>query len=130
MQITNSSFWLGPENASRACLLIHGFYGTSTEMLGLGKALAVHGVRTHGIALAGHSGNPDDMLASGRKHWIASAEDGLAQLSHYPQVFVAGLSMGGVISLLLASRYPQRIAGVIALSTPTRFGNKIGRAHV
>jgi carboxylesterase len=116
-----SSFLLGPKNAQKACLLIHGFSGTPTEMLGLGEALAAQGVRVYGMTLAGHDGNPEALLKNGRKQWLASVEAGLAQLARYPQVFVAGLSMGGVLALLLAIRYPEHISGIIALSTPTRF---------
>jgi carboxylesterase len=125
----NSPFFIGPEDAERACLLIHGFSGRPSEMRGLGEALAAQGIRVYGVLLAGHSGDPEHLLHSNRKQWIASAEEGLAQLARYPQVFVAGLSMGGVLSLLLASRHPERIAGVAALSTPTRnIGGWQGRA--
>ncbi len=121
MEQRDSSFLLGPEDAKQACLLIHGFSGTPTEMLGLGKALASVGIRVYGMTLAGHNGNPDALLQNGRKQWLESVETGLAQLTRYPQVFVAGLSMGGVLSLLLTIRHPILISGVIALSTPTRF---------
>ena len=121
MEQPDSSFLLGPEDAQKACLLIHGFSGTPIEMLGLGQALAAQGVRVYGMTLAGHNGNPEALLQNGYKQWLASAETALAQLAHHPQVFVSGLSMGGVISLLLAIRHPNNISGVITLSTPTRF---------
>lgn len=113
-------FYLGPEDTDTACLLIHGFSGTPAEMRGLGEALAAQGIRSYGMPIAGHGGTPEEFLHSNRRHWIASAEEGLAQLANYPRIFVAGLSMGGVLSLLLASRHPERINGVIAMSTPTR----------
>ncbi|GAC1363757.1 MAG: alpha/beta fold hydrolase [Ktedonobacteraceae bacterium] len=121
MEQQDASFLIGPEHAQTACLLIHGFSGSSAEMLEMGEALAAQGIRAYGMTVAGHSGSPEELLRSGHKQWIASAETALAQLSHYPRVFVVGLSMGGVLSLLLAIRHPTRIAGVIALSTPTRF---------
>jgi carboxylesterase len=117
----NAPFIIGPEDADRACLLIHGFSGTPAEMRGLGEALADQGIRVQGIVLAGHGDDAEQLVSTGRKHWFTSAEAGLAQLVHYPQVFVVGLSMGGVLSLSLAARYPERIAGVATLSTPTRF---------
>ncbi len=119
-QKQNEPFSLGPEDAERACLIIHGFTGIAGEVRGLGESLAIQGIRTLGIALAGHSGDPDDLAHSTRKDWIASAEAGLAELAHHKEVFVAGLSMGGVLALMLAARHPERIAGVIAMSTPTR----------
>ena len=117
----NEPFSLGPEDAEKACLIIHGFTGIAGEVRGLGESLAIRGIRTLGIALAGHSGDPEDLARSTRKDWIASTEEGLAELARHKEVFVAGLSMGGVLALLLAANHPERIAGVIAMSTPTRF---------
>jgi carboxylesterase len=117
----NIPFLLGPRDSDKACLLMHGFTGTSAEMRGLGEALAAQGIRVYGIALAGHSGDPDDLARSNRKEWIASATAGFAQLAQYRHIFAAGLSMGGMLSLMLAAHYPDRIAGVIAMSTPTYF---------
>ncbi|HTI15845.1 MAG TPA: alpha/beta fold hydrolase [Dictyobacter sp.] len=117
----DTTFWLGPENATKACLLIHGFMGGPAEMREAGTFLAQQGIRVYGMRVAGHSGNPEDLLPVNRQHWITSAEEGFAQIAHYPQVFVAGLSMGGILSLLLAIRHPEKIVGVIALSTPTHF---------
>lgn len=114
-------FLLGPEDTDTACLLIHGFSGSPPEMRELGDVLAAHEMRVYGALLAGHGGDSDELVHVGRRQWIASAEDGLRQLERYPSVFVAGLSMGGVLSLLLAERLPQRIKGVITMSTPTRF---------
>lgn len=114
-------FLLGPEDADMACLLIHGFSGSPPEMREMGEVLAAHGIRVYGVLLTGHGGDPEELVRSGRKQWIASAEAGLRQLERYPSVFIAGLSMGGVLSLLLAEHHPERIKGVITLSTPTRF---------
>lgn len=119
-QQRNVPFVIGPEEADRACLLIHGFSGTPAEMRSLGEALAVQGIRVYGMLVAGHSGNPEDLISTSHKQWLASAESALAQLARYQTVFVCGLSMGGALSLLLASRHPVSIAGVITLSNLTR----------
>ena len=124
-QQLNVPFMIGPEDAEIACLLIHGFSGTPTEMRGLGDALAEQGIRVYGVLVAGHNGDPEELILSGRKTWLASVEEGLAQLAHYKTVFVAGLSMGGVLALNLAIRHPERLAGVIAMSTPTRLDSNI-----
>lgn len=124
-QQLNVSFAIGPEDADRACLLIHGFSGAPTEMRGLGDALAEQGIRVYGVLVAGHNGDPEELIVSGRKTWLASVEAGLTQLARYKTVFVAGLSMGGVLALTLAIRNPERIAGVVAMSTPTRLDSNI-----
>ena len=127
----NIPFLLGPEDAEKACLIIHGFTGVADEMRGLGESLAIRGIRTLGITLAGHTDSPDDLALSTREDWIASTEAGLAELAQYKQVYVAGLSMGGMLALMLAAHHPERVAGVIALSTPTRFARSwmVSLAH-
>jgi carboxylesterase len=119
-QIENSPFLIGPQETDRACLLIHGFVGTPVELRELGEALAGQGIRAYGIVLPGHESGPDGLASVRWKQWQDSTEAALAELAQYPHVFVAGLSMGGVLSLLLAGRHPDRITGTIVMSTPTR----------
>lgn len=116
-------FTLGPEETDTACLLIHGFGGTPAEMRGLGEALAAQGIRVHGVRLPGHCEGEEAFACVTRKQWLASVEEGLARLDRYQHVYVAGLSMGGVLSLLLAGYHPERVAGVIVMSTPTRLAS-------
>ncbi len=70
-----------------------------------------------GIRLAGHTTDPEDMIRSNWTDWIASVEDGYRLLRGVSDdVFLIGLSMGGVLSLLMATRLDVR--GVVAMSTP------------
>ncbi|GAC1425717.1 MAG: alpha/beta fold hydrolase [Ktedonobacteraceae bacterium] len=124
-QQLNVPFMLGPEDAEIACLLIHGFSGTPSEMRGLGDVLAEQNIRVYGVLVAGHNGDPEELIMSGYKMWLASVEEGLAQLAHYKTIFITGLSMGGVLALNLAIRHPVRITGVVVLSTPTRLDSNI-----
>lgn len=99
------------------CLLVHGFTGASNEMRWMGEYLAGEGFTVLGIRLAGHGTRPDDLTRVRWRDWLASIEDGLALLRGLADtVFMAGLSMGGVLTLLSASRYP--LAGAVAMSTP------------
>jgi carboxylesterase len=100
------------------CLLIHGFTGTPKEMHPMGKYLAERGHTVLGVRLAGHATQMEDMVRMRYWDWIASVEDGWHMLQgSTKRVFVIGLSMGGVLSLLFASRYP--VAGAVAMSTPS-----------
>jgi len=70
-----------------------------------------------GVRLAGHGTTPEDMARTGWRDWVASAEEGLRELeSLCEQVFVAGLSMGGLITLHLAAHHP--LAGIVAMAAP------------
>lgn len=99
------------------CLLIHGFSGDVLEVRDLGEYLATQGYTVRGPLLPGHGASPEAMAATGRHDWLHSAEAELRLLQRTCRtVFVAGLSMGGAISLILARRH--QVAGVISMSTP------------
>ena len=99
------------------CLLTHGFTGSPKEMRWLGEYLAEQGFTVLGVRLAGHATNPDDMIRTRYPDWMHSVEDGYHLLKgHVDQVVLVGLSMGGVLSLLMATKL--NVAGVIAMSAP------------
>jgi carboxylesterase len=99
-------------------LLIHGFTGSPAAMRGLGKYLnETQGYTTLGIRLPGHGTQVDDLRRPAWRDWISAVEDGLNLLSGMSdRVYVAGISMGGVLTLIAASRY--QIKGGAAQSTP------------
>lgn len=102
-----------------ACLLIHGFTGTPKEMRWMGEYLNQQGYTCLGIRLAGHATHPEDMIRSRYTDWIASVESGYHLLRGITEnIFLAGLSMGGLLALLLSASLQVR--GVIAMSTPSR----------
>ena len=109
-------FFLG-DPLKPACLLIHGFTGTPKEMRWMGEYLNQQGFTCLGIRLAGHATHPEDMIRSKYTDWIASVEDGYHLLRGITDnIFLAGLSMGGILSLLMSTELDVR--GVIAMSTP------------
>lgn len=94
------------------CLLIHGFSGSPPEMKQLGEYLSQRDITTLGVKLAGHGETPDIFAKTGWRDWTRSAEDGLIELKrHCKNIFIAGLSMGGAITLYLASQH--RVNGII-----------------
>ena len=104
---------------SIGCLLVHGFTGTPKEMRWMGEYLAEKGYSVLGVRLPGHATHPADLLRTRWQDWLASVEDGWDLLRGVaPDVFIAGVSMGGILSLLFASQYPVR--GVVTMSTPYR----------
>jgi carboxylesterase len=110
--IRNADFTLEGHN-THGVLLVHGLTGTPNEMRVLGKALNRHGYTVHGVQLAGHGGDVEDLLATGWRDWYASVEQAAERLLHrVDRLFVGGLSMGALLALKLAAEQPQRIAGV------------------
>ena len=105
------------KNARIGCLVQHGFTGTPKEVRWLGEYLNKQGYTVCGMRLTGHATRPEDMIRSRYPDWLASVEDGYNLLhSSCEQVFLLGLSMGGILSLTSASMLP--VQGVVAMSTP------------
>jgi len=83
----------------------------------MGEHLAAQGFSVLGIRLAGHATRPDDMIRSRSTDWIASVEDGYHLLRGLAdRIYLVGLSMGGVLALLMSTRLD--VKGVVAISTP------------
>jgi len=109
-------FFLG-DHSKPACLLIHGFTGTPKEMRWMGEYLNQQRLTCLGVRLAGHATTPEDMIASHWTDWTASVEDAYSLLKNLTDnIYLVGLSMGGILSLLISTRLQVR--GVVAMSTP------------
>ncbi|WP_158885767.1 alpha/beta fold hydrolase [Rhodanobacter sp. L36] len=109
--IQQTDFFL--EGGRSGVLLIHGLTGTPMEMRLLGKGLNKAGFTVHGMQLAGHCGDADDLIATGWRDWYASVEHAADELrGKVDRLFVGGLSMGALLALKLAADRPQLIAGV------------------
>jgi carboxylesterase len=107
-----------PGSKTTGILLIHGFTGAPKEMRWMGETLnQKHGFTCLGVRLAGHATRPADMIRSRHEDWLASVEDGYHLLRGVcERVVLAGLSMGGALSLISATRLP--VIGVVAMATP------------
>jgi carboxylesterase len=116
---TTEPFFLLGDSSKPACLLIHGFTGTPKEMRWMGDYLHQRGYTCLGVRLAGHATRPEDMVRSRWTDWTASVEDGYNLLCGLStDIFLIGLSMGGILSLLMSTRL--NVKGVVAMSTPSR----------
>jgi carboxylesterase len=102
-----------------ACLLIHGFTGTPSHMRTLGEMLAGHGFYAEGILLPGHGTRIEDMESANWRAWLDCAREAALRLrAEHERVFAIGLSMGGVLSLLLAEE--GLCDAVVSLAAPMR----------
>ena len=88
----------------------------------MGEYLNQQGYTCLGVRLAGHATTPEDMIRSRWTDWTASVEDGYNLLRGMTdRIFLAGMSMGGVLSLLMSTRLD--VAGVLTMSTPYALPN-------
>jgi len=101
-----------------AVLLIHGLTGTPAEMKHFGRVMSRKGLTVACPELAGHCASIEALQATKWQDWYQSIETAFDALrGEYEQVFIAGLSMGALIALLVASKRKTQVAGVILLST-------------
>jgi carboxylesterase len=106
-----------PGQKSTGILLTHGFTGAPKEMRWMGEYLNRQGYPCLGVRLSGHATRPEDMIRARHQDWLASVEDGYHLLrGSCERVVLAGLSMGGVLSLITSTRLP--VAGIVAMATP------------
>lgn len=108
-------------NNGACVILIHGLTGTPNEMGFLAKYFNRKGYSVVCPRLANH-GEPIQILKKTKwQDCYKSVCDSLFSLDKdIKQVFVAGLSMGALLALLLAQEFPEKILGVSCLS-PTLF---------
>ncbi|MCK8827475.1 alpha/beta fold hydrolase [Natroniella acetigena] len=112
------------EGNQTACLLIHGFTGSPGHMRLLGEALHQEGYTVSGILLPGHGTCMEDMEQTDWQDWLAAVEEEYQQLkTEYNQVYVLGLSMGGILSLILAENYA--VDKVVSLAAPIKIQNRL-----
>ena len=99
------------------CLCLHGLQAQPQEMRWLGEHLAAQGFTVYGPRTAGHGTAITDLRRTHWRDWYGSALDGYRVLRQTcRQVFVIGLSMGGVLSLHLGAR--EKPDGVACLAGP------------
>jgi carboxylesterase len=105
------------------CLCLHGFTASPAEVRWLSVHLAQQGLTVHGPRLAGHGADYRDLSRTGWRDWYYSALDGYHILRQQcEQVFVAGLSMGGMLALLLAASIP--LEGLAVMASPVTFRSR------
>lgn len=98
------------------CLLLHGLTGTPYEVRELGQRLHAAGYTALGIRLPGHATRYTDLDTTPWTTWVDAVDVALGLLAdRSDQVFVMGLSLGAVLALYAASRFP--VAGVVAMGT-------------
>ena len=115
-----------PTDAGCTVLLLHGLTGSPTELAYLAYSLRYRGGHAVHVPRLVNHGQPLGVLARTKWHELyGSAKDAflearsIARAGRSPLV-VGGLSLGAVLSLLLAAEFPQDVAGTVCLS-PTLF---------
>lgn len=109
-------------NNGTGCLCLHGVSASPHEMRWFGEHLHGQGITTYGARLTGHGIHYKHLRHVHWQDWYSAALDGYHLLrSQCDRVFVAGLSMGGLLTLLLAANEP--VDGLIVMASPLKLSS-------
>lgn len=114
------------DHQGNACgiLLMHGFTGSPAHMRKLADGLVEKGYTVKSITLPGHGTTEEDMAKTNWQDWLQSAKEATLDLkSRCDKVTVCGLSMGGVLALLVAEQ--MKVDGCITISAPMATQNRL-----
>lgn len=101
-------------------LVLHGFTSNPSSVRELAETFAAEGFHVELPRLSGHGTTVEDMIPTRWSNWSSDAELAYTTLaSRCANVVVAGLSMGGALTLWLAAQHPQ-IAGIVCINPATQ----------
>lgn len=107
---------LSADGDRRGALVIHGFTGCPQSMRPLAEAFVAAGFSVEMPRLPGHGTTPEDMANYRWRDWTAAVDDAYRKLAaRTDKIVVAGLSMGGSLTLWAAEQHPE-IAGVVVIN--------------
>lgn len=97
-------------------LVLHGFTGNPSSMRGIAEACAAAGHAVELPRLPGHGTTVEDMLTTSWDDWTAEVDAAYTRLAERCEhVVVAGLSMGGTLTLWTAAQHPE-VAGIVLVN--------------
>src|SRR5438477_5278218 len=104
------------DGGSAGVLVVHGFTGSPQSMRGLAEAFAAAGFTVELPLLPGHGTAIEDMVPTRWSDYAGAVEQAYTDLAgRCDKVVVAGLSMGGSLTVWLAERHPE-IAGIVLVN--------------
>ena len=109
-------------------LLLHGFTSDLATVEGLVPYLEQAGIEYEMPVLRGHGTRYQDLRGVTARDWYVDAEWALINLwNRVDRVVVVGLSMGGLVTLELAMRHPDKIAGVVTVAAALKFADPMAK---
>lgn len=104
------------EGGPVGALVIHGHTGSVAETRPMGEYLADHGLSVRCPLLPGHGTTVEDLTRIRWQEWTESVDAALGELqAGCDIVFVAGLSLGSLLTLWLGAEHPE-IAGLVVMA--------------
>lgn len=109
-----------PGDVTAGVVVLHGFTGNPSSVRHLAHGFAAAGYHVELPRLPGHGTAIDDMLVTRWDDWVATVDEALDTLTRRAdRVVVAGLSMGGALTLRTALGRDD-LAGIVCVNPVTR----------
>jgi carboxylesterase len=110
-----------------AVLLIHGFTGGPSQMAKLSAHIESElGWDTESVMLAGHENDVEGLAKTRWPDWYQSVESAfLSMRKNHSEIYIAGISLGGLLSLKLSLDHPSEIKGVVSMAAPLQMATWI-----
>ncbi len=90
-----------------ACLLVHGWASSGLDFYDLPERLVEKGQTVRVIRLPGHGTTPPDLAEKCADDFISAVRDEFLRMNEeYREVTLIGFSMGGALSVIMASEQP------------------------
>ncbi len=128
LKVESPSLFL--KGGERAILLIHGFTGIPERLSFLAHAFHEQGYTVSVPRLPGHGTNGIDFSRTNSRDWIRRCFDSCLELrEQHEDVVIGGLSMGGLLAIIMAEHFNNQQLLLYAPALTTHFSVKIFLAH-
>jgi carboxylesterase len=118
--IPGAEAWSHVGTGNVGALVVHGFTGNPSSMREIAEVFAAAGFHVELPRLAGHGTSVEEMMDTRWADWSRDAENALSELrKRCSKVVVVGLSMGGALTLWLASRHAD-LSGIVCINPTTK----------
>ena len=106
-----------------AFVMLHGWTGSPAHFRIAAEFVHRHGHAVFAPRLEGHGTAVEEMAKTRWHQWVSSAlEAVMVAKEHHPRVHLVGLSMGGIISLLVAAT--NDVTSVTTINAPQRLQSR------
>lgn len=112
-------FFLPARDRSVGVILSHGYMACPAEVRPLAEYLHANGCSVYGVRLDGHGTAPQEVVNVSWRDWLDSYIRGVEMLrQHCRYVVAGGFSLGGILALLAAAKFPDQIDAVATINAP------------
>jgi carboxylesterase len=103
-------------NSGEAVVMLHGFTGHPGHWEPMADFLSERGHTVIAPRLAGHGTSPADLATTTADDWLLSARRAIDAVADHRHVHLVGLSLGGLLGILLAT--PTAASSLTTINSP------------